>query len=310
MGAVGGQRRTRRDGRFIVPGIRGEIIEQLGIVVDPAALIVIPQEVEVEPADLEIVAPPELVVGVVVADHGVLPPAGRRAGAAGSGYPRDDLRRRLAIFDLQGPVVGAVILAERGNRQLEHFTPGQEEVDSGVPLDGPALDREQVQPDLQAAGAHDATVEHLGVEPSDGSQRPPEQEIADPFFETGHLHVGPTVEQGRVEAQLELSLPLGTDAGIRHGVRETEGWHARDVDTRQLAELEAVVGLVARLPHRGPQLQLVHARQRLGEPVRGGRLGIKEQLTGVAVVAALIRSAAGRQQQPVMDEDLFLREKT
>src|SRR5262249_3270055 len=133
------------------------------------------------------------------------------------------------------------------------------------------------------------------------------QQVADgPLIERQAKHRSPTSER-RVEAGLELGLRFRTDQRITG----TGAWEGAEVAADRSGgvggELGAEERLVAGLSERPRQLQLVQSTERLDDPVGSGRLGIEEELGGIAVRAALVGpDAGGEEQPPVHEQQLFL----
>jgi len=115
-----------------------------------------------------------------------------------------------------------------------------------------------------------------------------------------------------VEAALDLPLALGVQVRIREDVArglDGNGVLSRVGQAEERSELLAVQRLVAGLSVRDPDLQLVE-RPELGPAVRGGGLGIVEELVDVGVVGALLRQhAAGHEETLVEKQQLLLSEQ-
>ena len=122
--------------------------------------------------------------------------------------------------------------------------------------------------------------------------------------------MSPPLRQRRVEATLELLLPLRLQVGVARASADERARvpadRARRIRREQRPERRPVPGLAV----GAAELELVHAAERVLEQVRCRELRVEEVLAGTAVGAAPVGPEAGGEQQPAVgQEHLFLTEE-
>src|SRR5207245_8213317 len=137
--------------------------------------------------------------------------------------------------------------------------------------------------DAPVAKLRTGSVEYPGRIPRGRRERLHQQQVRDRLLVHGHAERRELVAEGRVEAALDLGIPLRLDRRVAElqgrELPELAAHHVRAVDDVASPERRWRPGLSP----RAPQLDLSHAADPPAEPGRCGRPSEEEGLAGVTV---------------------------